>query len=58
MTILLRFMAGAVLALSVAAYAGLDFPFIVVFVLAVGTVAAIWGDRFILGFLSVIKHFR
>jgi hypothetical protein len=58
MTILLRFIFGAFLAAAIAVFTGLDFPVIVVFVITVATFAAIWGDRFILGFMSMIKYFR
>ncbi len=58
MTIVLRFIFGLVLAGGLAVWCGLPFPLEVVFVLSVGTVAAIWGDRFILGFMSLMRYFR
>lgn len=58
MTIVLRFIFGVVLAGSLAIYVGLSFPIIVALVLSVGVMAAIWGDKFILGFMSVIRYLR
>ena len=58
MTIVLRFIFGFVLAAGLAMWTQLDFPLNVILVLSVGTMAAIWGDRFILGFMSVMRYFR
>jgi hypothetical protein len=58
MTILLRFIFGVILAAGVVIWIGLPFPLEVVFVLSVGTTAAIWGDKFILGFMSLMRYFR
>jgi hypothetical protein len=58
MTILLRFAFGAILAAAVLVFAGLSFILNVVLVLSIGTMAAIWGDRFILGFMSLMRYFR
>ena len=57
-TILLRFMFGFILAGGVVLWTQLDFPLNVILVLSVGTVAAIWGDKFILGFMSVMRYLR
>lgn len=58
MTILLRFIIGVILAASLMISLGLPFFLDVIFVLSVGTIAAIWGDKFILGFMSLMRYFR
>jgi hypothetical protein len=58
MTILLRFIIGALLAASIAVFTGFDFPLVVVFILVVATVAAIWGDKFFEGFMSIAKYLK
>jgi hypothetical protein len=58
MTILLRFSLGALLAAAIAVFTGFDFPLIVIFVLTIATLAAIWGDRFLMGFMSMMKYLR
>ena len=58
MTIFLRFMFGAILAGGLMLWGHLDFPISIIFVLGVATLAAIWGDRFILGFMSLMRYFR
>jgi hypothetical protein len=58
MTIVLRFIFGVILAGSIAIFVGLPFPLEVVLVLSVGTMAAIWGDKFILGFMSLLRYLR
>ena len=58
MTILLRFVFGVILAAALALWAGLPFPMEIIFVFSVGTMAAVWGDRFILGFMSLMRYFR
>ena len=57
-TVLLRFIFGVILAASVLVWVGLPSPFEVVFVLGAGVVAAMWGDRFILGFMSLLRYLR
>ena len=57
-TILLRFIFGVILAGGLALWGGIPFPLDVIFVLSIGTVAAIWGDKFILGFMSLMRYFR
>jgi hypothetical protein len=58
MTIVLRFIVGFVLAGGLALLCHLDFPLNIIFALSVGTMAGIWGDRFILGFMSLMRYFR
>ena len=58
MTILLRFVFGVILATPLALLGGLPFAVDILFVLFVGTVAAIWGDKFILGFMSLMRYLR
>jgi len=57
-TIFLRFLFGAILAAGLALWCMLPFPAVVIVTLGVGTSAAIWGDRFILGFMSLMRYFR
>jgi hypothetical protein len=56
-TILLRVIFGVILAGGLAMWAGIGFPVDLVFVMSVGIMAAIWGDRFILGFMSLMRYF-
>lgn len=58
MTILLRFIFGVILAGGLALWAHIPFPGDVIFVVSVGVMAGIWGDRFILGFMSLMRYFR
>jgi len=57
-TILLRFIFGFILAGGLALYGMMSFPESLIFALIVGTLASIWGDRFILGFMSLMRYFR
>jgi hypothetical protein len=58
LTIFLRFVFGFILAGGVALWVHFPFPFDIIFVLTVGTMAAVWGDKFILGFMSLMRYFR
>ena len=58
MTILLRFVFGVILAGGLSLWAGIGFPIDIVFVLSVGIMTGIWGDKFILGFMSLMRYFR
>ena len=58
LTIVLRVVFAVILAGGLALWAGIGFPFDIVFVLSVGIMAAIWGDKFILGFMSLMRYFR
>ena len=58
LTIVLRFIFGMVLAGGLALWGGVDFPTSLIFALSVGTVAGIWGDKFLLGFMSLMRYFR
>jgi hypothetical protein len=57
-TIVLRFIFGVVLAGALTIPLGLSLPLTIIFVLTVGTVAAVWGDKFILGFMRLMRYFR
>ena len=57
-TILLRFIFGVVLAGGLALWGGIPFLVGIVFVLTAGILAAAWGDRFLLGFMSVMRYLR
>lgn len=58
MTIFLRFMFGVVLACSIAVWIGTSFLLILIFMVTAGIVAAIWGDKFLLGFMRVMRYLR
>ena len=58
LTILLRFMFGFILAGGVGLWVHFDFPGDLIFALTVGALAAVWGDRFILGFMSLMRYLR
>jgi hypothetical protein len=58
MTIVLRFIFGAILAAAVLVFGGLPFVINIILILSVGLIAAIWGDKFILGFMSLMRYFR
>ncbi len=57
LTIILRFMFGFILAGALAVYM-MHFPANLILALGVGTCAAIWGDKFILGLMSLMRYFR
>jgi len=50
-TLLLRFMFGAVLAGALVLWGGMPFLANIIFVVLVGIAAAVWGDRFLLWFM-------
>jgi len=58
LTIVLRFLFGVILAGGLSFWAGIGFAVDIVFVLSVGIMAGIWGDKFILGFMSLMRYFR
>jgi hypothetical protein len=58
-TILLRFIIGVILSAAVLVpLGGLSFFLTLVVVLSVGTAAAIWGDKFILGVMWLMRYLR
>jgi hypothetical protein len=57
-TIILRVIIGVILAGGLALWGGVSFPIDIVFVMSVGIMAALWGDKFILGFMSLMRYFR
>lgn len=57
-TIVLRFIFGFILAAGLALWVQIPLPFNIIFAVGVGTVAGLWGDRFILGFMSFMRYFR
>jgi len=57
-TLLFRFIVGVILSGGLALWGGIPFPVNVIFVLSIGTMAAVWGDKFILGFMSLMRYFR
>jgi len=58
LTIVLRVVFGVILAGGLSLWAGIGFPVDIVFVMSVGIIAAVWGDKFILGFMSVMRYFN
>ena len=58
MTIFLRFVFGLILAGGLAMWWQLPLVAIILFPLTIGMIAAIWGDKFILGFMSFMRFFR
>ena len=58
LTIVLRFLFGVILAGGLLIWVGLPFPLEIIFVLSMGSIAAVWGDKFILGFMSFMRYFR
>ena len=59
MTIFLRFAFGVILAGGLVMMRG-GMPLLVevILVVGVGIIAAIWGDKFILGFMSLMRYLR
>jgi hypothetical protein len=57
-TLVLRFIFGVILAGGLALWAGIRFPIDLIFVLSIGIMAVLWGDKFILGFMSLMRYFR
>jgi len=51
-------MFGFILAAGVGLWIHFDFPGDLIFALTVGAVAAVWGDKFILGFMSLMRYLR
>jgi hypothetical protein len=59
LTILLRFIIGVILSAAVLVpLGGLPLLLTLVLVLGVGTAAAVWGDRFILGVAWLMRFLR
>jgi len=57
-TLLLRFILGALLAGGLVLWGGIPLTFGLIFVVAVGIIAAMWGDKFLLGFMSLMRYMR
>lgn len=57
-TLLLRIIFAVILAGSILIFVGLPFPVDLIFVVSVAIMAAVWGDKFILGFMSLMRYFR
>jgi len=57
-TLILRFIFGVILSGGLALWAGVPFPIDIIFVLSVGVMAGVWGDKFVLGFMSLMRYFR
>jgi len=58
MAILLRFLLCGLLAGAAAVWGGMSDLAGLIFVIAVGIVSAIWGDKFLLGFMSLMRYLR
>lgn len=57
-TILLRFILGFVLAGGLALWGGAPPLWGLALAAGVGVAAAVWGDEFLLGFMSLMRYFR
>ena len=57
-TILMRLMFGVVLAGGLALWGGVPSPWGLTLAVLIGVAAAGWGDKFLLGFMSVMRYFR
>jgi hypothetical protein len=57
-TLLLRFIFGVIFAGGFVLWGGIPLRVGATFVVAVGIVATIWGDRFLLGFIALFRYFR
>jgi hypothetical protein len=57
-TLVLRFVFGVILSGGLVLWGGVPFPINIVFALSVGVMAGVWGDKFILGFMSLMRYFR
>jgi hypothetical protein len=58
MTIFLRFLFGVVLAGGFALWSGIPLIVGLISTMAVGIIAAVWGDKFLLGFMSIMRYLR
>jgi hypothetical protein len=56
--IILRFIIGVVLTASMVVSLGLPPIASITCILTVGVMAGIWGDKFLLGFMSLMRYFR
>ena len=57
-TILLRSIFGVVLAGGLVLWCGIPFPAGVMIIASIGIMAALWGDKFLLWFMSLMRHLR
>jgi len=57
-TILLRFIFGVILAGGGALWGGVPLPWGLALAAAVGLAAAVWGDKFLLSFMSLMRYLR
>jgi hypothetical protein len=57
-TILMRFVLGVVLAGGLALWGGVASPWGLALAVVIGVAAAAWGDKFLVGFLAVMRYFR
>lgn len=55
---LTAFILGVVFAGGLALWGGIPFPAGFVFLVAVGIIASVWGDKFLLGFMSLMRYPR
>lgn len=57
-TVLLRFMFGIILAGGLMLWGGGSLLEVTLFAVAVGIVAAVWGDKFLMAFMSFMRYLR
>jgi hypothetical protein len=58
LTILLRFILGIILGACLALASNISLPINIILMLSLGTAAAIWGDKLILGIMSLMRYLR
>ncbi len=59
LTILLRFVIGVILSAAILVpFGGLSFLLTLILVLSVGAAAAMWGDKFLLGVMWLMRFLR
>jgi len=57
-TVLLRFLVGIILAGGVVLWGGLPLFAGTLLTLLVGIIAAVWGDKFLMAFMSFMRYLR
>ena len=57
-TVVVRFVFGIILAGGVVLWGGGSFLEVTLFAVVVGIVAAIWGDKFLMAFMSFMRYLR
>jgi len=58
MTVVLRFILGEMLTGPFLLFGGLGLPLNIIIAVVVGVLSAVWGDRFLLGIMSLTRYLR